>query len=314
MRSRYPIEEKFVPYVTHLRRAGYFCTNNEKTDLNFQGDDAAIWHQCSGKAHYRNRAQGQPFFAVFNIERTHESNLFPEKIRSNKQQGHIPRKPRIDPKEVIVPPFVARKADLLFIHGSDEVMALLADGQAGRVTAWGANEHVVIGPADDPAGVRQASTGAEALQRIAAKQSLFVAFDDPGSHAIVQKLWRTSGARPPAGPWRLRDDASHAQGVITFAAARQAYVVAGHIPFAFGKMQGPGLAVLLQGDPAMRRPYVTVEQPGADAWACGPDTGTARRVAAYVASPAGQQAVRQAGPDARGTWIFALPPAPAAAQ
>lgn len=218
------------------------------------------------------------------------------------------------PKEVIVPPFVARKADLLFIHGSDEVMALLADGQAGRVTAWGANEHVVIGPADDPAGVRQASTGAEALQKIAAKQAPFVAFDDPGSHAIVQKLWRTSGTRPPAGPWRLRDDASHAQGVIAFAAARQAYVVAGHIPFAFGKMQGPGLAVLLQGDPAMRRPYVAVEQPGAGAWACGPDTSAARRVAAYVASPAGQQAVRQAGQDARGTWIFALPPTPVAAQ
>ncbi|HEY1104468.1 MAG TPA: tungsten ABC transporter permease [Burkholderiaceae bacterium] len=214
------------------------------------------------------------------------------------------------PKEVIVPPFVDRKADLLFIHGSDEVMALLADGQAGRITAWGANEHVVIGPADDPAGVRQARDGADALQRIAAHQAPFVAFDDPGSHAIVQKLWRTIGARPPSGPWRLRDEAGRAQEVIAFAATRQAYVVAGHIPFAFGKMQGPGLAVLLHGDPAMRRPYVAVEQPGAAAWACRPEEASAtRRVAAYVASPAGQQAVDQAGKDARGRWIFPLPAA-----
>lgn len=106
MRSRYPIEEKFVPYVTHLRRAGYYCTNNAKTDFNFKGDDKSIWDECSGKAHYRNCPQGKPFFAVFNIERTHESNLFPEKIQTNREQRHIPQEPRVDPRDVIVPPYL----------------------------------------------------------------------------------------------------------------------------------------------------------------------------------------------------------------
>jgi N-sulfoglucosamine sulfohydrolase len=120
MRSRYPIEEKFVPYVTHLRRAGYFCTNNAKTDFNFKGDDKAIWDQCSAQAHFRNRPQGKPFFAVFNIERTHESNLFPEKIETNRQQGHIPPRTRIEPGDVIVPPYLPDcpevRSDLAIYH------------------------------------------------------------------------------------------------------------------------------------------------------------------------------------------------------
>ncbi len=164
-------------------------------------------------------------------------------------------------KEAIVPLFTEGQADLMLIHGSDEVMALLADGQAGRVTAWGANEHVIVGPADDPAGVRQAQNGSEAVQKIAASGAPFVAFDDPGSHAIVQKLWRIAGTRPPAGGWRLPDEAVRAQQIVEFAAQRNAYVVTGHIPVAYGKMQAPGMAVLLKGDPAMRRPYVLVEQP-----------------------------------------------------
>lgn len=209
-------------------------------------------------------------------------------------------------KEAIVPLFTQGQADLMLIHGSDEVMALLADGQAGRVTAWGANEHVIVGPADDPAGVRQAQNGSEAVQKIAASGAPFVAFDDPGSHAIVQKLWRIAGTRPPAGGWRLPDEAVRAQQIVEFAAQRKAYVVTGHIPVAYGKMQAPGMAVLLKGDPAMRRPYVLVEQPGS------PTDAATTRVVSHLASPAGQADVAQAGFDRGEAWVFPVRPARAA--
>ncbi len=212
-------------------------------------------------------------------------------------------------KEAIVPLFTEGQADLMLIHGSDEVMALLADGQAGRVTAWGANEHVIVGPADDPAGVRQAQNGSEAVQKIAASGAPFVAFDDPGSHAIVQKLWRIAGTRPPAGGWRLPDEAVRAQQIIEFAAQRNAYVVTGHIPVAYGKMQAPGMAVLLKGDPAMRRPYVLVEQPGNPTDAANTAT---TRVVGYLASPAGQADVAEAGFDRGEAWIFPVRPPRAA--
>lgn len=217
-------------------------------------------------------------------------------------------------KEAIVPPFVARQADLMFIHGGDEVIGLLAAGEAGRITAWGANEHVIVGPEEDPAGVRLARDGADGLQRIARAGAPFVAFDDPGSHAIVQRLWQASGGRPPPGPWRLLDQAPRAQAIVGHAADMKAYVVVGHIPVAFGKMRPKGQAVLLKGDPAMRRPYVMVEQRTGALPGCVPPSAAAQRVVAFVASPTGQAAVERAGtgPDGQ-PWIFRLPPTAALA-
>ena len=60
-----------------LRAAGYYCTNNAKTDYQFKAP-VTVWDESSGKAHWRNRAAGQPFFAVFNHSGTHESQAFPD--------------------------------------------------------------------------------------------------------------------------------------------------------------------------------------------------------------------------------------------
>jgi len=59
----------------HLRRAGYYCTNNAKRDYQFISPVTA-WDENNKKAHFRNRKEGQPFFAVFNIEVTHESRIW----------------------------------------------------------------------------------------------------------------------------------------------------------------------------------------------------------------------------------------------
>ena len=59
-----------------LREAGYYCTNNAKEDYNAPIDTAATWDASHGFAHWRNRPAGAPFFAIFNPQVTHESNVF----------------------------------------------------------------------------------------------------------------------------------------------------------------------------------------------------------------------------------------------
>ena len=59
----------------YLREAGYYCTNNVKEDYQFRKPPTA-WDESSSTAHWRNRAPGQPFFAVFNFEVTHESRIW----------------------------------------------------------------------------------------------------------------------------------------------------------------------------------------------------------------------------------------------
>ena len=64
-------------FTADLRRAGYYCSNNEKTDYGFPVPGDA-WDESSHKAHWQHRKSGQPFFAVFNFVGTHQSFNFSE--------------------------------------------------------------------------------------------------------------------------------------------------------------------------------------------------------------------------------------------
>lgn len=97
-----PIEFTAVPphyvkaFTEYMRVAGYYCTNNNKTDYQFSKDPVpvSIWDECSKNAHYKNRPdKNQPFFAVFNWTGTHES-----------QDWDISNV-KTDPKTVKVPPY-----------------------------------------------------------------------------------------------------------------------------------------------------------------------------------------------------------------
>ena len=97
MRSRPQLPPEIPAYSKLFRTAGYYCTNNVKTDYNssYLGD-STLWDESSNRAHYRGRAEGQPFFAVFNDTQSHESRLdrLPENLRT-----------RLAPEQVRLPPF-----------------------------------------------------------------------------------------------------------------------------------------------------------------------------------------------------------------
>ncbi len=81
-------------FTEYLRAAGYYCTNNSKTDYQFKPPVTA-WDESSDKAHWRNRpTMDVPFFAVFNCVLTHESGTFEQ------------RSPIVtDPAKLVLPPY-----------------------------------------------------------------------------------------------------------------------------------------------------------------------------------------------------------------
>lgn len=98
MRSLVPLPDGHQMYPQLLRAAGYYCTNNNKEDYNLDkpkdGKEDLAWDDSSKKAHWKNRPEGKPFFAVFNDQITHESQ--------------IRRRPHTlihDPAQAPVPPF-----------------------------------------------------------------------------------------------------------------------------------------------------------------------------------------------------------------
>lgn len=102
-----PISYSVVPppyvkcFTEYLRAAGYYCTNNSKTDYQFDPPCTA-WDECNNQAHWRHRAHGQPFFAVFNPTFTHESGMWDQ--RANRHGDPPP--PITDPATVTIPPYL----------------------------------------------------------------------------------------------------------------------------------------------------------------------------------------------------------------
>ncbi|MCF0070626.1 sulfatase-like hydrolase/transferase [Dyadobacter sp. CY261] len=93
MRSTYPSPSFVKFFPKYLREAGYYTTNNAKKDYNTT-DQTDAWDESSAKATYRNRKPGRPFFAVFNLNVSHESSLH-EPLPALKH----------DPEKVTLPPY-----------------------------------------------------------------------------------------------------------------------------------------------------------------------------------------------------------------
>jgi arylsulfatase A-like enzyme len=79
-------------YPEFLREAGYYCSNNSKEDYNLR-KTPDTWDESSGKAHWKNRKAGQPFFAIFNHTISHESQIR-NKI-DDQDRIHDPAKVRV---------------------------------------------------------------------------------------------------------------------------------------------------------------------------------------------------------------------------
>lgn len=74
MRSEVPLGAPVRMFPALLRDAGYYTTNNVKQDYNHPTPED-VWDESSSTAHWRTRRANQPFFAVFNIVTTHESQI-----------------------------------------------------------------------------------------------------------------------------------------------------------------------------------------------------------------------------------------------
>jgi arylsulfatase A-like enzyme len=108
-----PAEVKAFPEL--LRRAGYYTSNNGKTDYQF-GNPSSIWDISEQDANWQGRSEGQPFFAMINIMQTHESYLWPSDRKSDDplvqavtKRNQTEFKDRIqqtNPNQVTVPPYL----------------------------------------------------------------------------------------------------------------------------------------------------------------------------------------------------------------
>ncbi|GAB1415723.1 hypothetical protein MASR2M117_11290 [Paludibacter sp.] len=81
-------------YTEFLRAVGYYCTNNAKTDYQFEAPITA-WDQNGTNAHWKNAPSSQPFFSIFNLGVTHEFQVM--------DRAHLPLS--VNPDNIVLPPY-----------------------------------------------------------------------------------------------------------------------------------------------------------------------------------------------------------------
>lgn len=187
------------------------------------------------------------------------TGLWPEIVKMfEAQSGYHCELVATGPRPEISEVFRAGKADLITMHSGDITTDLVADGYGMNMRPWTRNDLSIVGPTNDPAGIRGMTNGAAALRRIAESKSHFVDFQGVGSREMAHNIWRDAGVEPK-GDWVIKDEAVSKFDILQFARSNNSYVIVGYIPAHFGKMNAVGMEIFIQGDPAMRRPFIVME-------------------------------------------------------
>nr|WP_227644675.1 substrate-binding domain-containing protein [Halomonas beimenensis] len=150
---------------------------------------------------------------------------------------------------------IARRgdADSLLVHDTEGEKRFVAEGYASERADVMVNDFVILGPAEDPAGIEGAGSVAQALTRIRQAEAPFASRgDDSGTHRAERRLWDAAGIEPD-GAW-YRELGSGMGATLNTAAGMDAYVMADRATWvAFDNRQN--LALLFEGDPALFNQY-----------------------------------------------------------
>ncbi len=172
-RSNYPIPEFVKGFPYYLKQAGYYCTNNAKTDYNVAETKAFIaeaWHESSNKAGWWNREEGQPFFAVFNFMSSHQSRTMTNSYEEYEQMvlSKLPKELQTSADEVLLPEFYkdspAMRKHTARIYNSISLADMEMRNLFDRLQSEGLLENTIVFCfADHGEGMPRAKTNGVAL-------------------------------------------------------------------------------------------------------------------------------------------------------
>jgi len=148
-------------------------------------------------------------------------------------------------------------ADVVFVHAKSAEEKFLAEGAGVKRYPVMYNDFVLIGPKNDPAGVKGMKDIAKALQMIKDKQAPFISRGDrSGTHIAELALWNKDAGidiEKDKGPWYK----SIGQGMgaaLNTASASNAYVLSDRGTWISFKNKGD-LAIAVEGDKRLFNQY-----------------------------------------------------------
>lgn len=146
--------------------------------------------------------------------------------------------------------------DVLLVHAREQEDAFIEQGWGINRKDLMYNDFILIGPADDPAKIRDLPSAADAFEAIAHSRSIFVSRgDSSGTHIKELALWGNAGfdPAPVSGDWYLEAGAGMGT-TINIAVESQGYTLTDRGTWiAFGNKKDH--VILFEGDPKLFNPY-----------------------------------------------------------
>jgi tungstate transport system substrate-binding protein len=192
-----------------------------------------------------------------------------------------------------------KKVDMVMVHAPAAEKQAVQEGWATDRTLIGSNEFFMVGPASDPAKIAEAKSATDAYRRIAeAKAKFFSRGDNSGTHKKELQIWQTAGIQP-AGDWYIVTK-DFMTATLKRANQEKGYFMVDSSTWTAEKKNVADLKVLYQGDKMLVNTYNALAQPAG----ATPGAALAAKFIAFVASPQGQQIIKDYGKDRYGEGLY----------
>ena len=146
--------------------------------------------------------------------------------------------------------------DVLLVHAKAAEQKFVADGWGVERLDVMYNDFVLVGPVDDPAGIKGGGDVIAGLQEIAMTNAVFASRgDDSGTHMAELRLWKAAelDVASASGDW-YRETGSGMGATLNIAAGMGAYALSDRATWiAFGNKDG--LEIMVQGDARLINQY-----------------------------------------------------------
>ena len=192
-----------------------------------------------------------------------------------------------------------RKVDMVMVHAPAAEKKAVQEGWATHRTLIGSNEFFLVGPASDPAKIAAAQSAIDAYRRIAkAKARFFSRGDNSGTHKKELLIWQAAGIKPQGDWYIVTKDFMTA--TLKRANQEKGYFMVDSSTWTAEKKHMPDLKVLYKGDKMLVNTYNALAQPAG----ATPGEALAVKFIAFVASPQGQQIIKDYGQDRYGEGLY----------
>jgi tungstate transport system substrate-binding protein len=192
-------------------------------------------------------------------------------------------------------------ADAVLAHAPSSEEELVDKGSVVNRQLVMHNDFVIVGPADDPAGIKGMESATEALTTIADQEAPFISRgDDSGTDKLEKKLWEKAGLGPTGQGW-YEESGQGMGATLQIANQRGAYTVSDRGTY-LAQTENLELEVLVEGDAALLNVY-HVMQVNPDQFD-GVDAEGGRAFVEFMVSDAAQEIVRDFGVEEFGQPLF----------